>query len=331
MRIILLLIILPLVSFWSAAQQKRLPIIDIHVHANKADMMGPEPMTICIHNEEWPAGSTGAAWGDSLMAAARKCKHPLVAERTDDGLMNKTLEIMKRYNVYGVTSGRLAEKWKTSFPDRIILSHIYRGNGKDPSVDSMRKLFISGQYKVLGEIETFYNGISADDSSLASYWAMAEELNIPVGIHIGPAPIGSPYLGWQKTRARLHSPLQLEEVLIRHPRLRVYIMHAAWPMIDELIALLWVHPQVYVDISGIITDLNNAAFYSYLKKIIEAGFIKRIMFGSDSMMWPQLMEVSIKTIQNAPFLSNLQKRDILYNNAARFLNLSEQEIKRHHQ
>jgi predicted TIM-barrel fold metal-dependent hydrolase len=87
---------------------------------------------------------------------------------------------------------------------------------------------------------------------------------------------------------------------------------------------------VYIDISGIITDLSNNAFYSYLKKIIEAGFIKRIMYGSDSMMWPQLMEESIKTIQNAPFLSNQQKRDILYNNAARFLDLSEKDIKSHH-
>ena len=145
MRIILFTTLFLLVSFRSAAKQKRLPIIDIHVHANKADMMGPEPMTICIHNEEWPVGSTGASWGDSLMAAAKKCKHPLLSESTDDGLMNKTLEIMKRHNVYGVTSGRLAEKWKSSFPDRIILSHIYRGNGKDPSVDSMRKVFVSGQ------------------------------------------------------------------------------------------------------------------------------------------------------------------------------------------
>ena len=185
-------------SLWGNAQQSRLPIIDIHVHANKADMMGPEPMTICIHNEEWPAGSTGASWGDSLMAAAKKCKYPIVAERTDEGLMNKTLQVMRKYNVYGVTSGRLAEKWKTSFPDRIILSHILRGNGKDPSIDSMRKQFVSGKYKVLGEIEAFYHGISADDSSLEPYWAMAEEMNIPVGIHIGPAPIGSPYLGWQK-------------------------------------------------------------------------------------------------------------------------------------
>lgn len=264
------------------------------------------------------------------MAAVKNCKYALTAERTDDELMNKTLALMNKYNVYGVASGRLTEKWKVAAPDRIITSLIYRANGKDPSADSARKLFQNGVYRVFGEIEAQYKGIAANDSSLAAYWALAEELNIPVGIHIGPAPIGSPYIGWQNNRARLHNPLQLEEILIRHPRLRVNIMHAAWPMINELLALLWVHPQVYVDISGIITDLHAPAFYSYLKQIIDAGFVKRVMFGSDSMLWPQLMEEGIKTINAAPFLSHEQKRDILYNNAARFLQLSPEEIQRHH-
>jgi predicted TIM-barrel fold metal-dependent hydrolase len=85
-----------------------------------------------------------------------------------------------------------------------------------------------------------------------------------------------------------------------------------------------------VDISGIITDLNEKAFYSYLQRIIEPGFGNRIMFGSDSMIWPELVEEALKTIENAPFLTKAQKRDILYNNAARFLGLSEEEIKKHH-
>jgi predicted TIM-barrel fold metal-dependent hydrolase len=35
-------------------------------------------------------------------------------------------------------------------------------------------------------------------------------------------------------------------------------------------------------------------------------------------------------IEDAPFLTAAQKRDILYNNAARFLRLSKEEIARHH-
>jgi predicted TIM-barrel fold metal-dependent hydrolase len=312
------------------SQKRREPIIDMHMHANHANFAGTPPLTICIYNDQWPAASTGEKWPDSLAKATLNCKHKIVSPSTDDEVMNKSISIMQRYNVYGVISGRLTEKWKNAAPDRFITSLIYRADGKDPSVDSARKLFASGKFKIFGELMAQYNGVSADDSSLAPYWALAEELSVPVGIHIGPGPIGAVYLGLNNYKASLHSPLQLEVVLKKHPRLRVYIMHAAWPMIDELLVTLWNFPQVHVDISGIITDLNNTAFYNYLKQIVEAGFIKRIMFGSDQMIWPEFIEESIKTIEKAPFLNKEQKRDILNYNAARFLNLSDEEMKKHY-
>lgn len=48
------------------------------------------------------------------------------------------------------------------------------------------------------------------------------------------------------------------------------------------------------------------------------------------MVWPETMERAIQTIHDAPFLSEKQKRDILFNNAARFLRLSEEEVARMH-
>ena len=54
------------------------------------------------------------------------------------------------------------------------------------------------------------------------------------------------------------------------------------------------------------------------------------MFGSDQMIWPGIIEPAIRVIEDAPFLSDSQKRDIFYNNAARFLRLSREQIARHH-
>ncbi len=314
----------------TAKKSLPLPIIDMHMHANKANFAGPPPIPYCIHVDEWPVSATGDKWLEILMNDTT-CKREIMSQKTDEDVMNKTFEIMKRRNVYAVASGRLIEQWKAAEPDRIIPSLIYRGGGPNPSPDSVRKLFQSGKFQVFGEIMAQYAGIPPDDPSLDPYWAVLQELNIPVGIHIGPTPMGAPYMpGWEKVRARLHSPLLMEEVLIKYPRLRVYIMHAAWPMIDELLALMWVHPQVYVDISGIITDFTKPAFSSYLKRIMDAGFGNRVMYGSDQMVWPELLEIGIQIIEKADYLTQKQKRDILYNNAARFLQLSEAEIKRHH-
>lgn len=70
--------------------------------------------------------------------------------------------------------------------------------------------------------------------------------------------------------------------------------------------------------------------YGALRRLVDAGFGKRIMFGSDQMIWPQAIGNGIDTIEHADFLTTEQKRDILYNNAARFLRLSKQEIARDH-
>jgi predicted TIM-barrel fold metal-dependent hydrolase len=47
------------------------------------------------------------------------------------------------------------------------------------------------------------------------------------------------------------------------------------------------------------------------------------MFGSDQMRWPEVIGKGIEAIEQAEFLSEEQKRDILYNNAVRFLRLGQ--------
>jgi predicted TIM-barrel fold metal-dependent hydrolase len=61
--------------------------------------------------------------------------------------------------------------------------------------------------------------------------------------------------------------------------------------------------------------------HGYIQRIVEAGFEDRVMFGTDQMIWPKLMAASIGVIEGATYLTTQQKRDILYNNAARFLRL----------
>ena len=70
-------------------------------------------------------------------------------------------------------------------------------------------------------------------------------------------------------------------------------------------------------------------FYAYLNGLMDAGLGKRLMFGSDQMQWPEAIDDAVEAIESAPFLSEEQKRDIFYNNAARFLRLSQEQIAAH--
>jgi predicted TIM-barrel fold metal-dependent hydrolase len=110
----------------------------------------------------------------------------------------------------------------------------------------------------------------------------------------------------------------LEDVLKRHPGLRLYVENAGYPFGDQMIAILYMYPQVYVDVSTITWLIPRDAFHEYLKRLALAGFADRIMFGSDQMWWPETIELAIRAIESAPFLTADQKRDIFFNNALRF-------------
>jgi len=126
-----------------------------------------------------------------------------------------------------------------------------------------------------------------------------------------------------KFRASMGNPLLLEDLLQRHPKLRVWVQHAAYPMIDELIALMGCNAYVFLDLSGFIWSYPQEEIHATIKRLVQAGFGKRIMYGTDFLGYPKMIETSIGVIQNASYLTQEQKRDILYNNAARFLRLEE--------
>lgn len=72
----------------------------------------------------------------------------------------------------------------------------------------VRRLLTSGGFQVLGEVMAQYDGIAPDDSRLEPYWALAEELDVPVGIHLGPGGPGEVYFGTKgyRARGRLRTP-----------------------------------------------------------------------------------------------------------------------------
>jgi hypothetical protein len=88
-----------------------------------------------------------------------------------------------------------------------------------------------------------------------------------------------------------------------------------------MIALFYYYPQVYVDTGVIDWLIPRKEFHVYLRRLVEAGYGKRIMFGSDNMAWPESIRLSVESIEPADFLTPEQKRDIFYNNAVRFFRL----------
>jgi predicted TIM-barrel fold metal-dependent hydrolase len=299
--------------------KQRPAVIDMHLHALPAKGWPGGPSKICP-GMDFAAFDPRGKWDPDHWWAS--CPNPLYPAATDEELLREILAVMDRYNiVLAATSGSLehVRRYREAAPHR-MLPGLNTAVANLGTPDSLRELIRKGEVAILGEIAPQLEGISPDDQILEPYFALAEELDIPLAIHV--LSFQPTYL-FPQNRVSLNSPLLLEKVLIRHPKLRVYIMHAGWPMLNEMISLLFLYPQVYVDVAGIDWLLPRKEFHRYLRGLVEAGLGKRIMFGSDASMWPKTISIGIEAIESADFLTEAQKRDIFYNNAARFLRLDE--------
>jgi predicted TIM-barrel fold metal-dependent hydrolase len=278
----------------------RLPTIDVHLHATTLKSY----IVSQVDTRWWP----------------KALKRP----SSDEEVIEKTLAALKQYNVVrAVTSEELpnVERWMNAAPNRIIPGYTCPCVTPEEQ-EVVRRWAGDGRIKVIGEIVWQYFGVTPSDPKVAEVWKIAEDFGLPMGIHMGLQPAG-----WSQTfnpdvRIGNGNPLYLEDALVKHPKARVYVMHAGWPYLDGMVAMLYQYPELYVDLAWIDWYLPREEFYAYLKRLVGAGFGKRIMYGSDQMIWPDAIGIAIERIESAPFLTASQKRDILYENAVRFLKLN---------
>jgi predicted TIM-barrel fold metal-dependent hydrolase len=311
------------INFSIHAQEKPLPIIDVHVHAMNLD--GRPSSTMCPWFLSDMPGADPHGTPPNFLNKA--CADPLESATSSADYEKQLLEEADRLNVTYVVSGdaKMIHSMKNKRPKRIIPS-LAISNSDAMTVSAFRDSLETGFYKVMGEVAPQYQGMSPSDLSLDAYFEVAEELKIPVGIHMGTGGNGMINITNPKYRASLGRPFLLEDLLAKHPKLKIWVMHAGYPMIDEMIALMGANAYVYVDLAGFIWSYPLEEIHAYLQRLVQAGFGKRILYGTDLLVWPGLLKTSIDVIQNANYLSEDQKRDILFHNAIRFFNLNEADF-----
>ncbi len=292
-----LLIVLYFVFVMNCFAQER-KIIDVHFHTRSAGDYGTPPP---------PNPVTGKA--------------PDAA--TNEAILQSNYALLKRYHVVrAICSGTLKRNadFIATDPGRFISSLEYPDHEDNPLPDTATfiKLIQEKTFLVFGELGLQYDGKTLDQPEFEPYLSICERYGVPVAIHTGLGPPESPYHGFPNFTVTSGNPIHLEAVLKKHPKLKLQMMHMGYPYLEETKAIMYVYPQVYVDISVIDWALPKAEFYQYLQSLLNSGFGKRIMYGSDQMIWEDAIPLSIKTVEAASFLDEQAKQDIFYNNAARF-------------
>jgi predicted TIM-barrel fold metal-dependent hydrolase len=142
--------------------QQNEPIIDVHLHAY----------------DLWRTQSD-TAWYPSGF------NRPTSSEE----LMRQSFKMMNKYHIdKAIISGdtKTIQKWQAENPGRLIPGYETWEPFTPEHIARLAQKIKSGEVKVLAEIVTQYDGKGASDSALEPLYALAEENDIPVGIHVGP-------------------------------------------------------------------------------------------------------------------------------------------------
>lgn len=299
-RIIFVTIISGFSFLFTKAQQRK--IIDMHIHSYDSASF--------VHPIDDPSGHPS-----SENAAVH---------------FKDTYKALQTFHVAkAVVSGSpvSVDTWVSNDSSHIIIRGIMMDNPTDFGMDTVRfeQMVKDKKIEVFGEIGTYYSGTTLSDSVWQPYLRICEKYDIPVAVHQGGGAPETPYHGSPKARLILSDPFLIEDVLVKYPALRIYMMHAGEVWYEHAIRLMMLYPQLYSDLGVLlwVTPYTQRYAIEFLKGAKEAGCLSRVMYGTDQMLWPYATEKSLQFLDSLTFLTKQDKEDILYNNAARFLRLSK--------
>jgi hypothetical protein len=119
-----------------------------------------------------------------------------------------------------------------------------------------------------------YQGFDPLSPEALAVCEAAEGLDLPVMWHQGTTFVRTAELRWAL-------PLQIDQVALRFPRLRIVIAHMGHPWIDDALVVVRKHPNVFADVSAL--HPRPWQLYNALVSAIEYGVSDKLLFGSD---WP---------------------------------------------
>lgn len=299
-----ILIFLVGISFQEAFSQRK--IIDMHIHSYTESDFGVREPSATDHY-----GVKGSANAE---------QHRL-----------ETFAAFERFNIVKAAVSGNPESvriWKEKDKDNRVIKGILSISPDDYDIDIERfeQMIKAGEIEIFGELGPYYGGTTLSDPIWQTYLEICEKYDIPVAVHTGGGDPGGTYSWSPKARLALGDPYLIEDVLVKYPKLRVYLMHAGgedWP--EHAIRLMAYYPQLYTDIAVLLWVEPNTQRYvtDFLRNIKYAGYLDRVMFGSDQMIWPYAIEKSIEFLESLDFLTEEDKEGIFYGNAARFLRLED--------
>ncbi len=155
-----------------------------------------------------------------------------------------------------------------AYPDRIVglagINPFERMQGVRQLERAVREYGFRGAH-----IHPYGFGLPLNAAEWYPFYAKCAELDIPIVIQTGHSAEFMP--------SACGRPILLDDVALYFPELRLVAAHTGWPWVEELIALAWKHPNVYIAVSGHAPKYWDKSLVHFLN----SRGIGKVMWGTD--------------------------------------------------
>jgi predicted TIM-barrel fold metal-dependent hydrolase len=255
-----------------------------------------------------------------------KARNGFESSKTTKEHLEQTIQKMNQHKIeYAVICGTIESIERYTKADGRFIPGYQDYEDTLLLVKQFEEYVQSGKIKVFGEVMAVYKGRTLTDSLYQPYLAICEKYGVPVAYHSGGSFPNAQQLGWPKYRIALGDPFLIEDVLVKYPKLKLYLMHAGENFYENTLRMMDGYPNLYADLGVALWlhPLTKDYGTKFLKSAKEYGFLDRVMFGSDQMVWPEAITSSIVFLKAMDFLTEAEKEMILYKNAKRFLGIKD--------
>ncbi len=163
-------------------------------------------------------------------------------------------------------------------------------------------------------VRPFMFGIPPHHKKMYPLYSTCVELNIPIWFHIS--------INYSTNTMEVERPIYLDIVAQDFPELKMIAGHGGWPWINEMVAVAWKNPNIYIDFASYLPKYIGMkgtgweSFLHYGNSVIQ----DKILFGSTWLF----MGVSIKQLADEVMklpLKEKVKKKWLYGNAVKLLEI----------
>jgi len=163
-------------------------------------------------------------------------------------------------------------------------------------------------------VRPFMFGIPPHHAKMYPIYSTCVELDIPIWFHLS--------INYSTNNMEVERPIYLDIVAQDFPELKIIAGHGGWPWVNELVAVAWRNPNIFIDIASYLPKYIGMKGTGW-EQLIHFGnsvLQDKILFGSTWLF----MGMSIKQLADGVMelpLKEEVKRKWLYENAARLLGI----------